>query len=342
MRDFRIEVLRNYIPIGTLLCRSLTIKYDSTAEVMRGMQCTLYADRQNMTEGFEFDLFTDRIRPILIEDGNESSLGVFMIISAPKTLSETGSYYQIEAYDETMILKQSAVTQRMYFAQGTAYLDAVQSVLTSVGFGNIMSDPNSDTLQIAREFAVGTSYIEIVNTLLSEINYDPVHAGADGYIYLTRRAEPTEADFVYRDQNQFSIIGSITTDTDIYDKPNVLVGVMSNPQQSPIVYTRENTDLNSVLSVGRRGYRVVRMYNMSNVASQAVLEAYIDAELLKAMQTTETVEFQTLIEAGHEYRSAVQLVTDLVAGLYIESGWQIDINPNSARMRHTAERRVFV
>ena len=342
MRDFRLEILRNNIPIGRLLCKSISIKYDSSAEVMRGMQCELYADRQEMTEGFTFDLFRDRIRPIMIEDGTETSLGIFMIINAPKRLSETGSYYSIEAYDETMLLKQSAVVQRTYFAQGTAYLDAVQSLLTAVGFANIVTDANSDTLQISREFEIGTTYIQIINTLLSEINYNPVHAGADGYIYLTRKTVPTEADFIYRDRNNFNLIGDISTETDIYDKPNVLVGVLSNPQQTPVVYTRENNDLNSVLSIPVRGYRVVKVYKLSNIASEDALHAYIDAKLLNSMQTTETVDFQTIVEGGHEYRSAVQLSTNLIEGLYTEVAWQIDIRPNSARMQHTVERRVFV
>ena len=86
----------------------------------------------------------------------------------------------------------------------------------------------------------------------------------------------------------------------------------------------------------------MKIYKLSNIASQAVLEAYIDAELLKAMQTTETISFQTLLETGHEYRSAVQLVTDLIDGLFVETGWQIEIRSNQARMQHNAERRVFV
>ena len=342
MRDFRMEILRNNIPIGKLFCKSITIRYDSTAEVMRGMQCEAYADRMEMTDGFTFDMFSDRLRPIVIEDGTESSLGTFMIIAAPETLSETGSYYNIEAYDETMLLKQAALTARSYFAAGTSYLTAIETLLTAVGMANIVADDNTDTLQIAREFAVGTTYISIVNTLLEEINFNPVHAGSDGYIYLTKKSEPTTADFVYKDRNRFSMIGTINRETDIYSKPNVLVGVMSNPQQSPITYTRQNTDLNSVLSVGRRGYQVVKIYKLSNIASQAVLEAYIDAELLKAMQTTETISFQTLLETGHEYRSAVQLVTDLIDGLFVEIGWQIEIRSNQARMQHNAERRVFV
>ena len=341
MRDFRMEIVRNNIPIGKLKCKSITIKYDSTAEVMRGMQCEAYTV-PDMTDPYEFDMFGDRLRPILIEGGQEISLGTFMIIAAPEQLAEVGSYWNIEAYDETMLLKQAAITARSYFAAGTDYLTAIETLLTAVGFGNIVADPNADTLQIAREFEIGTSYIQIVNTLLEEINFNPVHAGSDGYIYLTAKTNKSTADFVYKDRQQFSILGSISRDTDIYDKPNVLTGVISNPQQSPITYTVRNTDPNSVLSTVRRGYEVVKIYKLSNIASQEVLEAYIDAELLNSMQTTETVEFQTLLEAGHEYRSTVQLATDLIEGLYTEKEWQINISPNSARMQHTVERRVFV
>lgn len=81
---------------------------------------------------------------------------------------------------------------------------------------------------------------------------------------------------------------------------------------------------------------------MGNMASQAELEAYIDAQLLNSMQTTETVNFETLAEGGHEYGNTVQLATDLAEGFYVETGYQIDVSVNKARMRHTGERRVFV
>lgn len=373
MREIRFEILRNNIPIGELLCRSASIKYNSAAEVMRGMQCDVYADRQNMysitakvrdwiyfdgsrcfdgtwsflgsvyeTTSYNFDMFRDRVRPVLSVDGVDHSLGVFMIINAPKELSETGSYYDLECYDETMLLKQAATTDRLYFAAGTVYLDAVEQLLTSVGFANIVADANAEAMQISREFEAGTTYLSIINTLLQEINYDPVHAGTDGYIYLTAKAQRTEADFIYADRKKFSLIGQIQTETDIYNKPNVLVGVLSNPQQTPVVYTRENNDLNSVLSIARRGYRVVKIYRLSNIASESAMQAYIDAKLVDSMQATETVSFETAIESGHEYRATVQLATDMIDGLYTETEYQIDIRPGAARMRHRAERRMFI
>lgn len=342
MIDFRMEITRDSIPIGRLLCRSVSIRFDASAEVMRGMQANVFANRQDMAEGFTWNMFTDRLRPVLIRDGVETPLGVFMVIAAPESLNETGNYLGIEAYDETMLLKQAAATSRIYFASGTAYLTAIEQMLTECGFANILRDESDATMQISREFAVGTTYLEIINTLLEEMNYNPVHTDVNGYVILTRKAQKATADFVYKDRDEFKLLGSIERDTDIYEKPNVLVGVISNPQTTPTVYTRENDDPTSILSIYRRGYRVVKIYKMGNMASQAELEAYIDAELLNAMQTTETVNFETLAEAGHEYGNTVQLATGLIEGLYTETFYQIDISINKARMKHRGERRVFV
>lgn len=342
MRDFRMDILRNGIPIGRLLCKSVSIRFDANAEVMRGMQANVYANRQEMTPGFTWNMFTDRLRPVLIEDGAETSLGRFMIIAAPESLSETGNYYNIEAYDETMLLKQAAATSRKFFAAGTAYLTAIEQLLTECGFANILRDESTATMQISREFSVGETYLEIINTLLEEMNYNPVHTDVNGYVILTAKQQRGTADFIYRDRTEFKLLGAIERDMDIYEKPNVLVGVISNPQTTPTVYTRENNDPTSILSIYQRGYRVVKMYKMSNMASQEELEAYIDAELLGAMQTTETVNFETLAEGGHEYGNTVQLATDLIEGLYTETFYQIDITPGKARMKHKGERRVFV
>lgn len=342
MRDFRMDILRNGVPIGRLLCKNISIRFDANAEVMRGMQAEVFANRQEMTDGFEWNMFSDRLQPVLIEDGVESSLGRFMIIAAPENLAETGNYYNIEAYDETMLLKQAAATSRKFFNTGTAYMTAIEQMLTECGFANVIRDESSATMQISREFAVGTTYLEIINTFLEEMNYNPVHTDVNGYVVLTAKEQRGTADFVYRDRAEFKLVGTIERDMDIYEKPNVLVGVISNPQTTPTVYTRENTDPASILSIYQRGYKVVKVYKMNNMASQADLEAFIDAELLKAMQTTETVNFETLAEAGHEFGSTVQLATDLIEGLYTETFYQIDIAVNRSRMRHKGERRVFI
>lgn len=374
MRDFKLEILRNNIPIGKLKCRSCTIKFDSTAAVKRGLQATISADATEMYpiqtqvrdyiyfdgtryfnntwcfvnsiidyETLTFDMFSDRLRAVLIEDGQEYPIGQFMIMNAPETYAETGNHYSIEAYDETMLLKQAALTDRAYYAKNTSYQTIIEGLLRDCNFVHYIIDQTNAKLAISREFEIGTTYLDLINTLLAELNYNPVYQGANGTVYITKKAVKNTADFVYRDQlNVFNLIGTIEEAKDVYSKPNVIVGVLSNPQQDPIVYKRENNDPGSVVSIPRRGYKVVKVIKLSNVASTSVLHEYVDAELFNAMQTTETVKFNTLIEAGHDFGSTVQISTNLIEGLYTETAWTIDISINSMRMQHKAERRIFV
>ena len=344
MRDFRMEIVRNGVPIGKLFCRSITIRFDSDSEVMRGMQMVMNADRYDMGRNGElvFDMFTDRLRPVLIEDDTETALGLFTITTATESIAETGRYYNVEAYDETMLLKQAAFQNRTFYAQGSSYIDTITQLLTDCGLVNISADPNSATLQIDREFAVGETYLSVINTLLDEINYYPVHADANGFIVLKAKEQKQTADFVYSDLRDFKLIGEIQKDTDVYQKPNVITGVLSNPSETPIIYTEVNDDAESLLSTVRRGYEVVKVIKYNNIASAAELEASVKAEMLNAKQETETVNFVSKVEAGHEFGSTVQLATSLIEGLYTEKSYEIQIDISSARMRHTAERRRFI
>lgn len=344
MRDFRMEIVRNGVAIGKVLCRSVTIRFDSESEVMRGMRMVMNADRYEMGRNGElvFDMFTDRLRPVLVEDDTESPLGLFTITTASESIAETGRYYNVEAYDETMLLKQAALPNRAYYAQGASYIDTITQLLTDCGLVNITAEANTSTLQIDREFAVGETYLSVINTLLDEINYYPVHADANGFIVLKAKEQRQTADFIYSDLRNFKLIGEIQRDTDVYRKPNVITGVLSNPSETPITYTEVNDDAESMLSTVRRGYRVVKVIKYNNIASEDELQASVKAEMLTAKQETETVNFVSKVEAGHEFGSTVQLATSLIEGLYTEKSYEIQIDISSARMKHTAERRRFI
>jgi hypothetical protein len=72
------------------------------------------------------------------------------------------------------------------------------------------------------------------------------------------------------------------------------------------------------------------------------LKDYVDRVAFEATQATETVSFTTIVEANHEPNTAVQLDTEDIAGLFIETGWDMTISTSKYSMRHTAERKVFV
>lgn len=369
---YGIDIIRDRIKIGEFRSTSCSIKFDSTAEVMRSIKfdaskdnivmngieeaiSQIYFDGSRFFDGtwcfadhkysithMIIDLFTDRFRPYIEIDGTFHYLGYYMAMSAPETLSETGSEYSIEAYDETMILKQAKLDSRKLFSAGSAYTTAIERLLVECGFENIFSDPSTGALQTDREFETGTSYLEVINTLLAEINFNDVHINSDGYVYLTKIASKHEPDFVYSDKKDFKLISKISKDDDIYDLPNVLIGTVSNPDISDtIIYKKENNDPSSRISILKRGYKVVKVYSLSNIASESDLQDYIDQKYLESMQTTESVSIETIAEPEHEFGDYVQLSTDLISGLYQEKSWDMTLGTNGT-MKHTLERKVFI
>ena len=339
--DWRIDVLRNNVAIGTLKANQCELIFDSSAQVMRSGKITMPIN-PTTAEGVEINLFSDRIRPAMLKDGQEYPLGKYMVVAAPESLSDAGSFMSIEMYDETMILKQARIDERVFFASGTSYQSAIEQILVSCGLTSYFFEDTAATLSEDREFPIGTMCLEIINKLLDEINYDHIHAGLDGVLYLTPKRQKQSADHVYTDRRPFGILKPIKRDTDIYSLPNVLIGVVSNPSlASPIVYKRENNDLNSQISIPARGYKVTKTYNLSNIATAEDLQAYIDAEFLKSTQMTETAEIETVPEAGHEFGDTVQIDTELISGLYVEVGWTMRLSVTE-NMTHKLERMVFV
>lgn len=372
--SYRIDIMREGGKVGELLATSCNIRYSANADVTKAIQLVVSADNIKMnkiitkrgdliyfngtrrfngtwsfssgnayTESYlEFDMFKDRIRPILIINDKEYSFGNYMIIASPKKMTERGSYLSIEGYDETMILKQTAITDRLFFSQGTSYLTAIKYLLTECGFVNVISDNTDATFQVDREFELGSTYLNIINKLLDEINYEHIHMEMDNQIYLKRKEVRSVADFKYSDRNNFKIITPITQVTDIYNLPNVLVGVMSNPDvNEPIVYKKENNDYGSIISIPNRGYKVVEVMYLNNIADEDTLIDYVNNKYLETTQATENIDIETEIEPNHFYKNAIQLDTSLINGLFIEMEWTISFGIQG-KMNHKLERRLFV
>lgn len=350
--DSRVDILRKGVKIGEVFCTSLLVKFNQNSDVCRAMQADLSEDNMVMSKeysgigqapkSYTFQKFTDRLRPVLIVDGREYFLGTFMAMATPEKLSDTGSMYRLEAYDETMILKQAAFTQRTLVSAGTPYITAIQTLLTACGFTSIITTANAATVTDDIEYAPGVTYLTAVNELLDGINYEHVHVDHAGNVILRPVQQKYTADHVYNDRKNRLIQPPIERTEDIYSLPNVISAVVSLPQnQTPLVSIKENHNAESELSIERRGYRVVKVYKLNNIADQQTLDDYVNARFTEASQVTETVRINTPPEGDHEYGDTVQIDTALVSGLYVEMEWEISFSTTSCSMRHRLERKVF-
>ena len=289
--------------------------------------------------------FTDRIRPEMIIDGVTYPLGVFLTSSVRTEENDTQRWVTIEAFDQCWVLRDTKTESLLYFASGTNYLTAVQTLLTGAGIAMISSTPTTAVLAEAREhWAIGTSYLEIINQLLSEINYNPIWFNQEGIAILEPASVPTAANIEHTlDDTDIKslLLPESSRETDVYQAPNVFIAICSNADKSnPMVAKAENTNPQSPLSIARRGRRIVTVLTVDNIADQSELQAYADRMRNESMLTGETIQVTTGLLPGYG-------VTDVVALRYrelfttcIEHSWTMTLSVGGT-MQHVLEKVVI-
>lgn len=371
--DWRIDIVRKHVKIGECRVKSCTVDFVEDSEVTRTMKARIpkdgfvihdmlirnedkiiYFNGSRCFDGSwcftsiagswdvvstDFDMFGDRLRPVMIINGQEYDFGDYMVIAAPLEDDGKEYLYDIEAYDETMILKESALTERKYYAAGTDYLEIINALLTDCGLSKVIEEPAGKNTTIDHEYAIGTIYLDIINGLLDEIGYAHIYAGASGYVYLTNRQTKTTADYIYTDRNS-TISDSIKTDTDIYTLPNVVVGFVSSPDIPAVMkYKRVNDNPESVISTVRRGYTVVESFELDDCPDMQTLQKSVNEKFMESTQATETASITTMPDGNHPFGSFVSLGEKGENTLFREVGWTVDFG---GKMTHQLERKAFV
>lgn len=355
---YKFEIYRNDIKVGELKgVESCSIHFDADANIKRSARLTCSASSFSMsvidskTEGIRltfqltsqfkganriiFNSFTDRIVPYY----NDEQLGVFMICSSPVSVDGKDKVYSFEMYDESFKLDQSKTSERYFIPSGTKYVAAVEQILTSTNITKTDIEDSDYVINIDKEFEIGTSKLDIINSLLKEINYESLWFNSEGYAVATKQVTKMEPDFIYREGKYSNIHERINKTMDIYNVPNVFVGVVSTPDVSLLTYRTSNDSINSQLSTFSRGYEVTVVYKLNDIASYDELVAYVDKKKLESMQVEEDVDITTSIEK-HEFKECVELEAAGIVGLYIEKKWDIDMGNHT--MRHTLERNVLL
>lgn len=370
---WRLDIIRKHVKIGEARLKSCNVDFVEDAEVTRTMKAkvpidgfelegirikqdedVIYFDGTRFFNGSwcftsvagswievknTFDMFSDRLRPVMVINEEEYDFGDYMVIAAPLEDDGKEYLYDIEAYDETMTLKQAALTERKYYAAGTDYLTIIGSMLTDCSLSKVIEDPTDAKITIDHEYAIGTPYLDIINELLDEIGYSHIYAGQSGYIYITKNITKYTADYVYNDNNS-TIVDSIKTDTDIYSLPNVVVGYVSSPDIPTVMkYKRVNDNPESVISTVRRGYSVVESFELNDCPDAETLQIAVDNKFLESTQATETAQITTMPDGNHPFGSYVSLGQNGENTLFREVGWSIEFG---GKMTHDLERKAFV
>lgn len=332
----RYEVLRNKAVYAVL--NALTdfgeVTCDSTSELKMSFRGT-FAELPP-----DVNFLTDRLRPVVILNGEEFSVGVYAITTESERNENGETVTELEGYSLLYLASRKCIETRLSIPAGTNYISECVQLLNSAGITDIDAEPTGYTLATAREdWDVGTPVLTIVNDLLAEISYNSAWVALDGTVRLTKYAPPSLAnvDHVYS-EGKFSVIeDGYTRSSDRYGRYNVFLVTCENPDLSaPMSATAVNDSEESPFSTAKLG-RILRVETVDNIPSQAALQEYANRMKYQSMQETETITFATAQIPNHETFDVVALGMGDLTGIYAETGWTLPLVPGGP-MSHTARR----
>ena len=334
----RIDIIRNGVKYGSFsYSKAPKITANSSGEIC--MACKATVD-----ENSEMDVLTDLIRPVAIVNGSEYAMGDYVIGTKTDRFSDGKKSWDIEAYDKSLLCKQSKTSTILHYDAGLPYIDAIKSLLTESGITVVISTPNADTLATDREdWEIGTSRLEIINALLDEINFYPLYFDLNGYARLTQKTTPgaENINITYRADEASILYPDCASELDIFDAPNVFLVLLSNSEQDAMIATSTNDSPASALSTIRRGREIVSITKVDNIASEAALQEYADNLRNASLLSTETIEFYTGLNPLHSVHDIIALHHPMQEGIYLETGWSVTLKAGE-QMKHTARRSILI
>lgn len=332
-----------------------TLRASGDGQLKMSMQGTFLAYGNNADgKKVDIDWMSDEIKPVLVSNGVEKPLGIFLPAAIETEMSGLLQTVKVEAYDRTWRVRDSRKTSQAYYSAGTPYLDVIESLLVESGIEIVSRTETDSVLTEDREdWEIGTSNLEIINELLSEINYNDVWFDPIGAAILAPKSRPVAENVQHiftdkkpdpRNQKEVGIVGiapQIIKSTDIYDMPNVYICICSNADKPGAMKAiAENTNPNSPFSIIRRGRRIVQVEELSNIASQEALQVYANQKVTERIMSVEKIQVKTQLQSGFGIGDVTALQTEDNVGICIEKSWSMELKPGGI-MTHDLEKVVF-
>lgn len=345
--DFRYKVLKNGADYGFLhVVGAPSIRCDDSSLIKTSFSAEFLPNAYDVDGNeIELDLLKDEIEPVLVIDGSEYPLGVFLAATVTYSEESGAETVRVEAYDRCWRVRDTFTEALLYLEEDTYYDVAVEELLTAAGITTALITPSNAVLAEDREgWPIGTSYLTIINELLSEINYKPLWFNSQGIAIVEPASVPTAANIQHTldSTNVESLLElRISRETDIYMAPNVFLCVCDNPDKSGIMSaTAENSNPQSPLSIPRRGRRIVHVEKVRNIADADELQAYADRLRNESMITGESIQVTTGLLPGFGVADVTALHYGELNAICIERSWEMNLQVGGS-MRHTLERVVY-
>ncbi len=352
---FSFELLRGgaYCARLKAVSRTPTLRMNSADRLHMLLTGTFAPEAINADgRAVEIDWLNDEIRPIMILDGVEHPLGVYVPTKPRENNSGPVKSVSISAYDRCQKVARTDSEDLLFWPAGTLYLDAVEQLLTAAGIRTTFATPSDAVFATPREeWIAGTSYLDIANQLLGEISYKSLWFDAEGSAVLEPKRDPS-ADAIKHvldtnDPGTRVVDGKFSRVRDFYDSPNVFIAVCQNPQLGTTMRAvAVNDNPQSPLSIPARGQRIASVEYLNNLPSsqtltpQGALQAYVDGLRNDSMISGETLEVHTGLLPGWGVADVVGLNWKGETSICVSSAWTMDLRVGG-EMVHKLDKVVY-
>lgn len=297
----------------------------------------------------EIDFLNDRIKPYVRlwvqNQWVEFPQGVFLL-STPTKKDITGKVERdIDAYDGLLVLTDDKFSTRYIVQAGTRYYDAVKDILLSAGITKYNIEMTDKTLARSLEFEAGKEKLYAINELLEQINYTPLYVDVNGVFTSSFYRSPSvrAIDYTYKDDEASVTFQGVEEELDLFSIPNKWVVVCSNAEQVPLFSTYTNSNLESKTSTVNRGRTIVDYREVTDIADQQSLDAYVQRIAFEASQVYGKITFETAMMPMHDYADVLELdYSPLgIKGKYSETSWTMPLSIGG-KMKHEIRKVVSV
>jgi hypothetical protein len=275
----------------------------------------------------------------------EFPMGVFLLSSPTKEDENNIVTRDVEAYDQTLILKDDKFESRYAVSAGTNYRNAIVDILKSAGINRYNIDRTDKLLPTTMEFEPGTEKLEVINKLLSAINYTPVHVDVNGHFTSREYRSPSlrAAEYTYEDNDLSVTYEGMKEELDTFSIPNKWVAVLSDPEREPLISSYTNANASSPTSTESRKRTIVDYREVQDIADQQALDGYVQRIASEASQVYGKLEFNTAIMPHHDYSDVLNIKYSPlnINDKYSETGWTIPLKVGG-RMKHSVRRVINI
>lgn len=344
--DFEYELLDNQERMLGTVNAAGSVSFNSSSEVMGTASFEIQEGQLKKYAGLYMDM---RVRPCfkLFAPGGwlKYPLGIYILSSPRRKEKDNTIYWEVEAYDKGIILKEDKLTDRLYIPAGSNYIAEVKKILLSAGIDKFIIENSTLSTNTDLEFEIGTSKVEAANELLYAINYYPIHFDYRGFAETSRYIEPMqrETEFGYMTDDNSIVLPGTSQGNDMYGVPNVVIRYLDNPDEVPLRSIYRNDDPGSIVSTVRRGRQIVDVESVEDIADQDTLDAYTRRIAIEKSQMNDTVSLQTALMPMHGFRNCL-FVRDDKLGIetkYIEYAWSMELKVGGV-MQHELKRVMYL